>query len=624
MHWAQRVLRVEPSWQVAIFIGQSALAIERNKCPRAPNRKSIAVANKLIFTVGTIAISIASASSALAQQVQQAQGFALNRYQPSERGSDWFVTESLDLRGKGRFAIGGVFDWAHKPLAIYDSNGDYVVAPVKNQVYLHAGASLIVADRLRFAVSMPFLVSNFGTPGFVDGVLYRTREKPAIGDLRLGVDLRLVGEYGDAFTTALGLQLHVPTGDRDSHASDGKARLVPRWLVAGDIGAFTYATMVALDGRFQTDNFAGTPFGPELNLAASAGVRVADKKVVIGPEIWTSTVVSDSGDGFFAKKTTPVQLILGGHARVSDFIIGAGFGPGLTRGVGTPDMRLLGSLTYFPEYEKKAVAPPPPTDRDDDGIGDAVDACPDTPGPANDDPAKHGCPPPSDRDNDGIIDDEDACPDEAGVASDDPKKNGCPKRDRDNDGVLDEQDACPDEAGEKTEDPATNGCPKPKDTDGDGIIDDKDACINDPGPANDDPKKNGCPKVVVVAGEVKILERIEFDTGKATIRPESKGVLEAVAETLNKHSEIKRIQVQGHTDNKGNKAMNKTLSEKRAASVKKWLIDAGIDAKRLESKGLGQEEPIDTNDTDLGRQNNRRVQFIIVEKADGDTKIDTK
>lgn len=580
------------------------------------------MSNKTCLFFGAIAITVASASSALAQT---ANGFALNRFQPSERGSDWFVTDSLDLRGRGRLALGVVGDWAHKPLAIYDGDGKYVLAPVKNQVYVHAGAALIVADRVRFALSLPILAVNRGTPGEVDGVQYQVSEKAALGDLRLGMDIRLFGEYGGAFTTALGLQVHVPTGSREAYASDGKARLVPRWLVAGDIGVFTYATMVGLDGRFQTENFGGAAFGPELNLAAAMGVRVANKKVVIGPEVTTSTVVSDSGDGFFARRTTPVQLILGTHARIGSFQIGAGVGPGLTRAMGTPDWRLLGSLVYFPEPPKKPVAPPPPTDRDEDGIADGVDACPDSPGPANEDPKKNGCPPPKDRDGDGIADDDDACPDEFGEATDDPKTNGCPKpKDRDEDGVLDDDDACPDESGVKTEDPKTNGCPEPKDTDGDGITDDQDACINDRGPSSEDPKKNGCPKVIVVADEVKILERIEFDTNKASIRPESDGILKAIAEILTQHEEIKRVQIQGHTDNKGSKALNKNLSQRRAASVLKWLVKAGIDASRLESKGFGQEQPIDTNDTDAGRQNNRRVQFIILDKGEGSTKIDAK
>jgi outer membrane protein OmpA-like peptidoglycan-associated protein len=254
-----------------------------------------------------------------------------------------------------------------------------------------------------------------------------------------------------------------------------------------------------------------------------------------------------------------------------------------------------------------------------------VDACPDTPGERNDDPKLNGCPKPKDRDNDGILDEVDACPDVPGVSNDDPKLNGCPRvQDRDRDTILDNDDACPDEPGVPSEDPKKNGCPKPKDTDGDGITDDLDACVNEPGPPNDDPKKNGCPMAIVAAGEVKILERIEFDTNKATLRHESDGVLQAVADILAHHKEIKRIQVQGHTDNRGTKDYKKALSEKRAASVKKWLVAAGIDVKRLESKGFGQVQPVDSNESEQGRQINRRVQFIVLDKDEGASAPDSK
>lgn len=554
-------------------------------------------------------------------QAQTAAGFAIDRYQPSERGSDWFVTDSLDFRGSGRLALGVVGDWAHRPLVIYKANGHPARAIISDQLNLHLGGSVLVADRLRLAANLPVLAVNNGGSGTVGGVLYSNNTGAAIGDLRLSADVRLLGEYGDAFTTALGVQVYLPTGSRDAYASDGKARLVPHWLVAGDIGPFAYATMVGLNGRFQSDNFAGAAFGSELLLAASAGIRFADKRILLGPELSTSTVVTDSGNGFFKRATTPVELIFGGHARVGDFQFGAGFGPGLTRGIGSPEWRALASIVWFPEPAKKEVIAPV-TDRDGDGIGDAVDACPDTPGEKNSDPKLNGCPP--DRDGDGILDAQDACPDVPGVKSEDPKLNGCPEpKDRDNDKILDDDDACPDEFGEASDDPKKNGCPKPKDTDGDGITDDLDACVNDPGPPNDDPKKNGCPKAIVVAGEVKILERIEFDNNKATLRPESDGVLKAVADTLTQHKEIKLVQIQGHTDNRGAKKYNQTLSEKRAAAVKQWLINAGIDASRLQSKGFGQDKPIDSNDTDEGRQNNRRVQFIILE-SDKDTNVETK
>ncbi len=254
---------------------------------------------------------------------------------------------------------------------------------------------------------------------------------------------------------------------------------------------------------------------------------------------------------------------------------------------------------------------PLPKDTDGDGIPDDVDACPTIKGVPNADPTKNGCPPVADRDHDGIPDPEDACPDDAGPKNDDPTLNGCP--DKDGDGVPDKVDACPDVPGVKTTNPKTNGCPA--DRDGDGIPDDKDACPDDPGPPNDDPKKNGCPLVIVKDNEVVINEQVQFDTAKSTIKPVSDPLLDAVAKVLKDHTEIKKVEVQGHTDNQGSKGLNKQLSNDRAASVLKALAKRGVDAKRMVSKGYGDERPIAPNDTDAGRQQNRRVQFIVLEKS---------
>jgi outer membrane protein OmpA-like peptidoglycan-associated protein len=257
------------------------------------------------------------------------------------------------------------------------------------------------------------------------------------------------------------------------------------------------------------------------------------------------------------------------------------------------------------------AAPPPKSDRDGDGITDDVDACPDTPGVASTDPTKNGCPP--DRDGDGIFDPQDACPDVPGVRSDDPAKNGCPA-DKDGDGIEDKLDACPDVPGVKNEDPKKNGCPP--DRDGDSIIDKDDACPDDPGPADPDPKKNGCPLARIEGGQVKITQQVKFKTGSAEILRESDPILIAVAQILKDHPELNKIRVEGHTDNRGSAAMNKDLSNRRAASVMKWLTTFGIEKKRLSTKGHGLEKPIDTNETEEGRQNNRRVEFHI--EATGD------
>jgi outer membrane protein OmpA-like peptidoglycan-associated protein len=424
----------------------------------------------------------------------------------------------------------------------------------------------------------------------------------------------LIGEYRDPISLAIGLKAHLPTGKVEAYASDGKVRIEPRILAAGDIGPFVYAARVSFIYRELHGKVIGNPFGSELGFGASAGLRVFDEVLVIGPELYGATVVQKSNAAFH-KMTTPVELLFSGKFRIADtFIGGLGVGPGITRGYGEPALRLLASFEWFPNEEKPAPAEAP-KDRDGDGIADIRDACPDEAGVASDDPSTNGCPAPQDRDGDGILDNQDACPDEAGIKSDDPKKNGCPApKDRDGDGIADAEDACPDEAGIKSDDPKKNGCPAPKDRDGDGIADAEDACPDQAGEKNVDPKKNGCPLVVVTKEQIVVNERIEFDTGKATLRPESDSILSSVLKVIQEHPEITKLSVQGHTDNRGGRGLNKKLSKNRAANVVKWLVGHGVDKTRLISDGFGQDRPIDDNNSESGRQNNRRVEFRIVQQ----------
>ena len=165
----------------------------------------------------------------------------------------------------------------------------------------------------------------------------------------------------------------------------------------------------------------------------------------------------------------------------------------------------------------------------------------------------------------------------------------------------------------KTDDPKTNGCPPDPDRDHDGIPNDTDACPDEPGKPDPDPKKNGCPKAFIQDGQIKILDQVKFATSSAQIvkAKDSEEVLEAVLKVLKEHPELKKVRVEGHTDNRGAPAMNTKLSADRAASVVKWLTARGIEAGRLTSAGFGPDRPVDNNSTDTGRQNNRRVEFHI-------------
>ncbi|MBN1610547.1 MAG: OmpA family protein [Polyangiaceae bacterium] len=545
-------------------------------------------------------------------------GFALDRFDPSERGSEWFALDSQDYRGSSRWAAGMVFDWAHKPLVVIRSGGgEQVDNVVRNQLLVHPGASLVLWERLRAGLSVPVAAYVDGQTGRAQGVDYTANSGAAIGDVRLGADVLLLGAYRAPLSLGAGLELNLPTGNRDAFMSDGKARLFPHAALSGEIGMLAYAARAGLNLRSQRANFGAKPFGNELVLAAAAGTRLADGKLLVGPELWCSTTVSDAGRGFLERAGTPVEGLLGGHYRfVEDWRGGVGVGTGLTSAFGAPKLRVLASLEWAPEPNKKPVVR---LDSDHDGIFDDQDACPNEPGEPSSDPARNGCPPPPpppDSDGDAIADPDDACPSEKGVATDDPKTNGCPP-DADGDGIVDAQDACPRESGEPNDDPQKNGCPRPPDRDADGILDAEDACPDDAGEYSADPAKNGCPRVQVTEEQIVILEQIQFAKNSDRIlENESSSILQAVADVLEKHTDISRIRVEGHTDNTGGRAYNKRLSQKRAAAVVRWLTAHGIDPGRLEPAGFGQDRPKADNKTAEGRQQNRRVEFHIVAQGE--------
>ena len=99
--------------------------------------------------------------------------------------------------------------------------------------------------------------------------------------------------------------------------------------------------------------------------------------------------------------------------------------------------------------------------------------------------------------------------------------------------------------------------------------------------------------------------------GGKELDPAGDPILEAVLGILTQHTEITHVRIEGHTDNVGGEAFNRKLSEGRAASVRAWLVKHGVDASRLTSAGFGQTRPVDSNDTEDGRRNNRRVEFHI-------------
>jgi len=219
--------------------------------------------------------------------------------------------------------------------------------------------------------------------------------------------------------------------------------------------------------------------------------------------------------------------------------------------------------------------PPPP-------IAPPRAAPPPAPSPPAPPPPPPPPPPPVDTDGDGVLDPADACPDVPAGAHPDPARVGCPLADRDRDTVPDVTDHCPDE----------------------------------PGAPSLDPQRNGCPSNVRVTGQrIEILEPVHFDTARATIRRRSHPLLASVADVMQASTDIRRVSIEGHCDDRGDPQGNLELSQRRVESVMRWLTEHGVDAARLEAHGFGDTRPVASNRSGSGRARNRRVEFRIVDPA---------
>ncbi len=185
--------------------------------------------------------------------------------------------------------------------------------------------------------------------------------------------------------------------------------------------------------------------------------------------------------------------------------------------------------------------------------------------------------------------------------------------DRDGDRIIDRDDYCPDVYG-----PGPRGCPQVciDDNDGDGLENPVDKCPEEPESRNGFEDADGCPDEVPpeLSELAGIMEGINFDTDKATIKSASKPRLDNAVDVMKKYPDI-RVQITGHTDSQGGYRHNVDLSRRRAEAVRKYMVDNGIKAKRIETDGVGPDEPIDTNETAEGRARNRRIEFTIQEDA---------
>jgi outer membrane protein OmpA-like peptidoglycan-associated protein len=414
-------------------------------------------------------------------------------------------------------------------------------------------------------------------------------------------------------------------------------------------------------------------FGSGLRGAANAGYRAREQRdtstLIINDEIFAGLGAAyDLRGGDASPGGLPLELELGfayataagdafgafnrNYAEIKpgasyDFagpllaFVASGFG--VAEGFGTPDWRVLAGVRLdrkmaperepipdtdrdgFPDNVDKCITEPedrdafedhdgcPDLDDDKDGVPDTADQCRLEPEDQDSFEDENGCPDP-DNDKDKILDAADKCPNEPEDFDSFEDDNGCPEADNDQDSVLDADDACPIAAG-----PVENkGCPWP-DRDGDGVSDKLDNCPDWAGK----PEFHGCngPQLVkITESKLELLETILFATNRTTIHRKSFKVLDAAALVIKNHTEM-RIEIAGHTDDRGSDAFNLKLSDGRAEAVKKYFVKKGVPAGRLTPNGYGESQPIADNKTALGRGKNRRVEFLIVRDVQTTTPV---
>lgn len=268
----------------------------------------------------------------------------------------------------------------------------------------------------------------------------------------------------------------------------------------------------------------------------------------------------------------------------------------------------------------------PDPDNDRDGILDDDDECPNVPEDRDGDADHDGCPEgeSGDRDGDGILDEDDECPDDPEDRDGFEDEDGCPDPDNDQDGILDEDDLCPDQPEDFDGFQDEDGCPDP-DNDADQILDVDDECPNDPEMYNGFEDEDGCPDrgdVIIEDNNIIILEKIYFETDSAVIQERSYSIIDAVAATLNGNPQIRLVEIQGHADERGGDEYNLRLTRDRAASVVEAVVQRGVDRERLRSAGYGEVCPINPQSNPAAWEENRRVEFKIIETDEGPTGVE--
>jgi OmpA-OmpF porin, OOP family len=591
----------------------------------------------------------------------------LNAFRPAIDSRGFITVNASQPLGHTELSFGLVSNLAYRPLKFESGDNTYEVSTLISSTLIGAFGLKAGPLELELGVSVPFNImagdrgpdSEGPTPSPNDNENFNF-DGQGLGDVGLHAKIRLLSTSRHPFGLAVIGSVWLPTASEDNKWL-GEGSATPQLLGVIDKefgrGRLKLAAQGGIRLRSGEHSFTDTPMGttPGTGLTIEAKSMIpygAAIAYALSPQSLDIIGEVHGGIPLGGENYMPGEAIVGLKmylARNSFLSFGGGVGIVPDKGA-SPDIRGFIAIVFEPNIG----------DRDGDGIKDDVDLCPDDPEDFDDFEDSDGCPDP-DNDKDGILDEDDQCPNDPEDKDGFEDEDGCPEGnefDRDGDGILDNVDQCPDDPEDKDGFEDEDGCPD-VDNDQDGILDVDDLCPNDPEDIDGFQDKDGCPdldndqdrildkddqcpgvdgqtreetaetyngvddedgcpdrgRVVVTDTKIEILDKIFFEYNSDVIKKESYPILDAIVATMQGNPDIRKVEIQGHTDERGSDAYNLDLSDRRAASVRRYLTENGVEANRLQSQGYGESMPLDRRSNEAAWSKNRRVEFLILKRS---------
>jgi uncharacterized protein (TIGR03382 family) len=541
------------------------------------------------------------------------QAIDVQQYKPGPGSRDVLGVHSPKMGQHLGWNVGLSFNYARDPLNfLKPRTGDFVYEIVKDQFTFDLMGAITLFERLELGVALPITSQGSASTAAVSPILSEGVDATGVGDLRLVPKVRLLSTEG-GLHLGVAVPVLLPTsGGREFLGRSGVAafpRLLGEWSSDGGVRVLANVGVNLQPGGqfYNLDVRNEFAYGLGAQLPFKLGKhRLAAEATLVGAVGMKQSQIEER----------PLELLATMRYHFTDSVAAhLGGGPGLTRGYGTPGFRLFAGIMWTGAQRAvpTRIEPPSPSL-----------VCPQGPEDVDGFQDDDGCADP-DNDQDGILDSRDRCPSVPETQNGFEDTDGCGDEvprplpvDTDGDGLTDDKDRCPQAAEDKDGFEDADGCPE-ADNDKDGVLDADDKCPAEPETINGVKDEDGCPdkgkvKVILEGEKIVILEKVYFATRKDVILQRSFSLLKQVAQVLRANPQVLKVRVEGHTDSQGSDRFNLDLSQRRANNVRKHLIEQdGIAPERLEAVGYGETKPVDTNKASRGRENNRRVEFIILE-----------